>query len=581
MRIALLMMSLLMSFTSLAAVKIGGIYYRLDSSTRTAQVTNSRDGEEHNYLVMQNGEYSGDIFIPKKVSYNKITYTVTSVGQYAFYYSRNITSVSLPESLTDIGGYAFYECTGLTSFDFPESLTHIGFAAFSHCEGLIDLRLPNSLYSVGTHAFASCQKLKNVVLPSSLTQIPNSLFSQCSDLTYVDFPESLISIGQSAFYGCESLTSLVFPSSLTSIEDGAFFRCYGLKSLVFPQSLKSIWEQAFYECTGLTSVCFSEGLETLGVSTFERCANLTSVSFPKSLTSIGRWSFKDCSSLEKVLITTSNIDAPLAISHNAFENCISLTEITIPANVVSIGSYAFGGCKSLSKVNIADRDTELTLGSNGNNPFFSDCPLDEVYIGGDLVYPTMNNSNTCYSPFYNNKSLRSVVISDLATSINYVEFSHCANLQDVVIGEGVTTIDNNAFGSCSAMKTLTSRNLIPPVCGNNVFVDVDKHKCTLFVPEASIEAYKAAPQWKEFFVIKGDTPLAIGDIKGELSDNPLIETIGGNALRIGGAEGRGVEVYGVDGRCEWRTGSYDGAAVELTPGMHIVRVGGSSVKVML
>lgn len=581
MRTVLLMMSLLTWFTSSAAIKIGGIYYRLDSSTQTAQVTNSRDGEGYASFVMQNGDYSGNIVIPKKVTYEKVTYTVTAVGAYAFYRSRHMTSVRLPESLTEIGAHAFQECTGLTSFDFPESLTYIGFAAFSHCEGLKAIRLPNSLSSLDTHAFASCIKLKTVILPSSLTQIPESMFSQCSDLTYVDFPESLISIDRSAFYGCESLISLVFPSSLISIEDEAFFRCYGLKSLTFPKSLKSIWGKAFYECTGLTSVSFSDGLETFGVSTFERCSNLSSVTFPKSLTSIGSWAFKDCSSLVSVNMDSDDSDVNLTIGHNAFENCISLTEITIPANVVSVGSYVFSGCKSLSKVTIADRNTKLTLGSNGNNPLFSDCPLDEVYIGGDIVYPTMNNNNSCYSPFYNNKSLRSVVISDLATCINYVEFMRCTNLQEVVIGKAVEIIDDNAFWSCSAMKSLTSRNSIPPVCGNDVFVSVDKRKCTLFVPEASIESYKNAPQWKDFFQISSNIPLGINDINGGQFGGFEIETVGGNALRIGGAEGRGVEVYGVDGRCEWRTGSYDGVAVELTPGMYIVRVGGHSVKVML
>lgn len=160
MRTVLLMMSLLTWFTSSAAIKIGGIYYRLDSSTQTAQVTNSRDGEGYASFVMQNGDYSGNIVIPKKVTYEKVTYTVTAVGAYAFYRSRHMTSVRLPESLTEIGAHAFQECTGLTSFDFPESLTYIGFAAFSHCEGLKAIRLPNSLSSLDTHAFASCIKLK-------------------------------------------------------------------------------------------------------------------------------------------------------------------------------------------------------------------------------------------------------------------------------------------------------------------------------------------------------------------------------------------------------------------------------------
>ena len=40
---------------------------------------------------------------------------VTSIGQYAFYSCKGLTSITLPESLTSIGYGAFYYCTGLTS----------------------------------------------------------------------------------------------------------------------------------------------------------------------------------------------------------------------------------------------------------------------------------------------------------------------------------------------------------------------------------------------------------------------------------------------------------------------------------
>ena len=47
---------------------------------------------------------------------------------------------------------------------------------------------------------------------------------------------------------------------------------------------------------------------------------------------------------------------------------------------------------------------------------------------------------------------------------------------------------------------------------SNVFVDVDKSACTLYVPAESIEAYKTADVWKEFGTI---LPIGGQPIEGE------------------------------------------------------------------
>ena len=71
-----------------------GIYYNISSEAdRSVQVTNKGD----------NGCYSGDIEIPKKLIYNGKTYTVTSIGKNAFYRCSGLTSVSIPNSVTSIG----------------------------------------------------------------------------------------------------------------------------------------------------------------------------------------------------------------------------------------------------------------------------------------------------------------------------------------------------------------------------------------------------------------------------------------------------------------------------------------------
>ena len=84
-----------------AQTLIDGIYYNLNSSDKTASVTNN-----------SNAYYSGRIVIPEQVLYEGVTYSVTSIGDNAFNNCTNLTNVSISNSITSIGKGAFSK-TGL------------------------------------------------------------------------------------------------------------------------------------------------------------------------------------------------------------------------------------------------------------------------------------------------------------------------------------------------------------------------------------------------------------------------------------------------------------------------------------
>ena len=65
-----------------------------------------------------------------------IPYSVTSIGDYAFYWCDSLTSVIIPDSVTCIGDLAFYYCTSLTSVIIPDSVKSIGESAFHWCDSL-------------------------------------------------------------------------------------------------------------------------------------------------------------------------------------------------------------------------------------------------------------------------------------------------------------------------------------------------------------------------------------------------------------------------------------------------------------
>ena len=101
--------ALLLALTFWAnSVKIKGIYYVLDSSTKTAMVTYSSDSPF--YPNPDATAYKGNITISASVTYGGTAYRVTKIGNYAFYGCSGLTSVSIPSSVTTIGDGAFKEC---------------------------------------------------------------------------------------------------------------------------------------------------------------------------------------------------------------------------------------------------------------------------------------------------------------------------------------------------------------------------------------------------------------------------------------------------------------------------------------
>jgi hypothetical protein len=130
-------------------------------------------------------ECSGDMVIPGSFMYEGTTYTVTSIGDYAFYECTGLTSVTIPNSVTTIGEGAFYQCTALTSVTIGDGVTTIGYCAFRNCNSLTSITIPNSVTTIGVAAFSRCNSLTSVIIGNGVTSIGNETFNECSSLTSV------------------------------------------------------------------------------------------------------------------------------------------------------------------------------------------------------------------------------------------------------------------------------------------------------------------------------------------------------------------------------------------------------------
>ena len=93
----------------------GNIYYTAENGIRYSL----KDGKAT--VVRQSTTISGDIVIPSNITYKGTTYSVTSIGSYAFQDCSSLTSIEIPSSVTYIGNRAFYNCSSLTIYCEAES----------------------------------------------------------------------------------------------------------------------------------------------------------------------------------------------------------------------------------------------------------------------------------------------------------------------------------------------------------------------------------------------------------------------------------------------------------------------------
>ena len=369
----------------------------------------------------------------------------------------------------------------------------------------------------------NCTKIKKAYIDID-GSIGDEAFCLCTNLSTVNI-EKVNDIGNGAFNRCANL-STVNIAKVNDIGNEAFNRCANL-STVNIAKVNDIGNRAFSECTNLVSVVVKAG-NNIGGSAFRDCSSLITLSLDKKIKSLGRYAFRGCSNLTQFVIP----DSVTILNYDLLRDCSSLKSIRIHKSIKEIDK-AFYGCTNLSTLIIEDRNTTLKLSSNNtaitrsiSSSLFGDCKLDSVYIGGKIVYET--SSVYGYSPFYRNTSLRTVKISDAETTIYDNEFYGCTNLQNVSIGDNVTSIGKWAFSGCSSLKNFTfgsglqsigqeafsdcfnitqisSEAVVPPTCGINALDDINKWNCKLFVPKANINAYKQAPQWREFFFIESTT----------------------------------------------------------------------------
>ena len=156
---------------------------------------------------------------------------LTTIGWFAFAGS-GISHLYLGKNLSGgIGEHAFEWCTNLTSVTVPEGVVNLNIDMFSHCSSLAHVSLPSTLKTIGSRAFSQCEALKEITIPDGVTTIYNRAFFRCTGLTTIVIPDSVTDLNDEVFVKCTGLTQVTIGKSVRWLESGTFTGCQALSTV--------------------------------------------------------------------------------------------------------------------------------------------------------------------------------------------------------------------------------------------------------------------------------------------------------------------------------------------------------------
>ncbi len=309
-------------------------------------------------------------------------------------------------------------------------------SAFNGKSALIKCVLPDKLERIESDAFKNTSLTGAVLLPEGLKYVAGFGYTK---ITSVKFPSTLEEIGSSAFGSCKSLmTEIYLPESVRVIGSSAFSGSAIKGNLTLPHNLESIGAGAFSSCTGLTgSLVIPDKVEVILSEVFKSCGFKGTLTLPKGLTEIGSYAFSGTKFKGEL-----NLPESVAIIGSyAFQNTLFNGTLILPSELISLGTSAFSGCWRLSGV---------------------------------------------------------VEVPENIISIPSTVFYGCTGLEGVKLHKDVEVIESQAFYNCSGIYSVVCEAKNPPTINANSFNGVAKDNFTLEVPEASVNLYKNASNWREF-----------------------------------------------------------------------------------
>lgn len=142
-------------------------------------------------------------------------------------------------------------------------------------------------------------------------------------------------------------------------------------------------------------------------------------------------------------------------------------------------------------------DKSGTCGDNLALTWTYDSDTKELTISGNGALSS-NYTFGVESP----TSVEKLTIAEGVTAIGNSAFANYTTINEIVFATSVKTIYEQAFYNCANLTSIYCYRDRPCVVYSNTFDGVDKFDCTLYVPTGSIDMYKAATGWRDFYYVE-------------------------------------------------------------------------------
>ena len=469
---------------------------------------------EHEVEVTSNDSIKvrGELVLPSTVVHDGVTYQVTRIGRNAFYKCSELTFVAVPEGVTTLCWFAFASCSSLQYLELPNSLTTIEEHAMLGCNSITEFYVPRNLVNIAYNAFVSFQNVRyyscsplnpkyravdgllyskdmtklvaypaaspatRFDVPSYVTELYDYCLHNCDNLTEVNIHEGVTALGMNIFSDCDNIESIYIPDGVTRMGVTLVSGCKKLSYIHLPASADSILSSFFYNCPALTEVNIPRNIRYIGTFAFTNCRNLKTINFEEG------------SRLNEIDL-------------RAFEDCTAIETFNMPDSVTVLGGQIFGDCTGLKEVHLSN-SLQILAGAT----FYGCTRLAELDIPGTVTF--IGNSAVNFCP-----SLKKIKIGDKNSTPNITFIEDCAinceNVERIELGVNIDSIDNYGLDMNEKLKVVISWSTTPPKTGTYGFYPYD---AVLYVPRASLEAYRTAPKWSRFKTI---VPIEdVGDVDG-------------------------------------------------------------------
>ena len=371
-------------------------------------------------------------------------------------FARNCTNLSvvvIPETVSRIDGDAFAKCLSIMSIALPDGVTITLTNSSQNMVNLRHFRIPADLTNFNI-CIGGSKYIKRITFPPGLVKIADSAFVKNVNLLEADLPqENAVDVGTSAFLDCHSLKRASIPHS-TVVKANVFQNCYSLQECRLDDEVTTIRQNAFNSCFSLKAINISDNVTTIENYAFQNCASLGEVNLA-GVTSIGAGAFYNCLNAKFTISQIAQIPPKI----NMFYNCPNLTgDLRLETEQeIPYGAFAYTGISTLYS-------NTLRITRTAQEGAFSNCVA--------LARVELPNVTEIYSQ----------------------AFLGCSALALAIIGGDVTNIGFAVFKNCISLERLVVKAATPPTLAYDALQDCSA-LAGIYVPDASVEAYKTATNW--------------------------------------------------------------------------------------